>query len=119
MELAVEIATVLPTNVLDIPSADLHEIQMMNHQNPAKALSSLNLNSSKNLGVRVLMGCSMVLLFATGLEAKQIVWEYRVISVNTSPRALETTLNENGAQGWELLEINTKGIAIFKRQKAS
>ena len=71
------------------------------------------------MGVRVLMGCSMVLLFATGLEAKQIVWEYRVISVNTSVRALEATLNENGAQGWELVEINAKGVAIFKRQKAS
>lgn len=114
-----EIATVRPTNVLDNPSADRHEIHMIPHQNPVKKLSSHHLNSSKNLGVRVLMGCSMVLLFATGLEAKQIVWEYRVISVNTSPRALETTLNENGAQGWELVEINTKGVAIFKRQKAS
>lgn len=92
---------------------------MIPHQNPVKTLSAPHLNSRKNLGVRVLMGCSMVLLFATGLEAKQIVWEYRVISVNTSPRALETTLNENGAQGWELVEINTKGVAIFKRQKAS
>ena len=92
---------------------------MFPHQNTVNVLSSVNLNSSKNLGVRVLMGCSMVFLFATGLEAKPIVWEYRVISVNTSPRALETTLNENGAQGWELIEINTKGIAIFKRQKAS
>jgi hypothetical protein len=56
-------------------------------------------------------------LFASGLEAKQIVWEYRVIAVNTSQRALEATLNANGAEGWELVEINTKGMAIFKRQK--
>jgi Domain of unknown function (DUF4177) len=92
---------------------------MMNHQNPVKVSSNFKVNSRKNMGIRVLMGCSMVLLFATGLEAKQIVWEYRVISVNTSIRALEATLNENGAQGWELVEINTKGVAIFKRQKAS
>lgn len=90
---------------------------MMTHQKPAKNPSSINLTSSKSTGVRILMGCSMVLLFATGLEAKPIVWEYRVITVNTTPRVLEATLNENGAQGWELVEINTKGIAIFKRPK--
>lgn len=105
--------------ILDKPSAHLHQNQMIIVQKPAKNLSSLNLGSSKNAGVRILMGCSMVLLFATGLEAKQIVWEYRVISVNTSQRALEATLNENGAQGWELVEINVKGVAIFKRQKAN
>ncbi len=91
---------------------------MITQPNPFKNPSPVNLVSRKNAGVRILMGCSMVLLFATtGVEAKQIVWEYRVISVNTSPRALEATLNANGAEGWELVEINTKGIAIFKRQK--
>lgn len=92
---------------------------MIAQQKPSKNLSSLNLASSKNAGVRILMGCSMVLLFATGLEAKQIVWEYRVISVSNSQRALESTLNENGAQGWELVSINPKNVAIFKRQKAN
>ena len=58
----------------------------------------------------------MLLLFATSVEART-VWEYRVISVNTTPRILEATLNENGAQGWELVEINAKGVAIFKRLK--
>lgn len=91
---------------------------MITHQKPSKNLPSINLAAGKSTGIRVLMGCSMVLLFATGLEAKPIVWEYRVITVNTSPRALEATLNENGAQGWELVEINSKGIATFKRPKA-
>lgn len=63
------------------------------------------------------MGCSMVFLFATGLEAKPVVWEYRVVTVNTTPRVLEATLNANGAEGWELVEITTKGVAIFKRPK--
>jgi hypothetical protein len=40
-----------------------------------------------------------------------------VVTVNTTPRVLEATLNENGAQGWELVEITTKGVAIFKRPK--
>ncbi len=91
---------------------------MMTLKKPSKNLSSINLTSGKNAGVRVLMGCSMVLLFATGLEAKPIVWEYRVITVNTTPRVLEATLNANGAEGWELVEINTKGVAVFKRPKA-
>lgn len=89
----------------------------MNLQRTLEYRPSINLAAGKSAGVRVLMGCSMVLLFATGLEAKQIVWEYRVITVNTSQRALEATLNENGAQGWELVEVNSKGVAIFKRQK--
>jgi hypothetical protein len=89
----------------------------MTLQKSSRNLLSINLAAGKSAGIRILMGCSMVLLFSTGLEAKQIVWEYRVITVNTSPRALEATLNENGAQGWELVEINTKGIAIFKRPK--
>jgi hypothetical protein len=90
---------------------------MMTLQKTSRNLSTTHLAAGKSAGIRILMGCSMVLLFSTALEAKPIVWEYRVISVNTSPRALEATLNENGAQGWELVEINTKGIAIFKRPK--
>lgn len=86
-------------------------------QHPFKKASSNYLNSGKNTGVRILMGCSMVLLFATGLEAKPIVWEYRVITVNITPRVLEATLNANGAEGWELVEITPKGVAIFKRPK--
>lgn len=89
----------------------------MNHQKLSMIFSPINLSAGKNSVVRTLMGCSMVFLFSTGLEAKPIVWEYRVITINTTPRVLEATLNENGAQGWELVEINSKGIAIFKRPK--
>ena len=104
--------------ILDKPSTDLHQNEMMIYHKTPKNLPSINLAAGKSAGVRVLMGCSMVLLFATGLEARQIVWEYRVITVNTTPRVLETTLNENGAQGWELVEISSKGVAVFKRPKA-
>jgi hypothetical protein len=107
----------LTTILLDKPRADLHQQRMMNHQKPLGKSSSLRLASGKNAGIRILMGCSMVLLFSTGLEAKPMVWEYRVVTVNTTPRILEATLNENGAQGWELVEITTKGVAIFKRPK--
>lgn len=90
---------------------------MMKPQKTATRFSPIHLSAGKNAVVRTLMGCSMVFLFSTGLEAKQIVWEYRVVTVNTTPRVLEATLNENGAQGWELVEITTKGVAIFKRPK--
>jgi hypothetical protein len=79
--------------------------------------SPINLSTGRNAVVRTLMGCSMVFLFSTGLEAKPIVWEYRVVTINTTPRILEATLNENGAQGWELVEISSKGVAVFKRPK--
>ena len=79
--------------------------------------SPITLSTGRNAVVRTLMGCSMVFLFSTGLEAKPIVWEYRVVTINTTPRILEATLNENGAQGWELVEISSKGVAVFKRPK--
>jgi hypothetical protein len=79
--------------------------------------SPTKLSAGRNAVVRTLMGCSMVFLFSTGLEAKPIVWEYRVFTINTTPRILEATLNQNGAQGWELVEINSRGVAVFKRPK--
>jgi hypothetical protein len=79
--------------------------------------SPITLSSGKNAVVRTLMGCSMFFLFSTGLEAKPIIWEYRVVTINTTPRIMEATLNENGAQGWELVEISSKGVAVFKRPK--
>jgi hypothetical protein len=89
----------------------------MKHQKTSPISALMNPSAGKNAVVRLLMGCSMVLLFSTDLEAKQTVWEYRVITVNTTPRILEATLNENGEQGWELVEINSKGVAVFKRPK--
>ncbi|MGL4398381.1 MAG: DUF4177 domain-containing protein [Luteolibacter sp.] len=89
----------------------------MKHQKASSIFALTNRSAGKNAIVRTLMGCSMIFLFSAELEAKQIVWEYRVITVNTTPRVLEATLNENGAQGWELVEINSKGVAVFKRPK--
>jgi Domain of unknown function (DUF4177) len=68
-------------------------------------------------GVSLLGGCMAVMMFASRAEAKTVVWEYLVLNAGLQNRALETFLNNNGAQGWELVQISAKGVAIFKRRK--
>ena len=67
-------------------------------------------------GRRFLAACAIVLLCGSGLQAKTPQWEYRVVSAATNTRTLETLLNTNGAQGWELVQIE-RGVAVFKRLK--
>lgn len=89
---------------------------MTEYQILAKTPSAMKPLAPKSLTARILMGCTMVLLVAGNADAKT-TWEYRVVTVNTSPRQLEDQLNTNGAEGWELVEITPKGVAIFKRLK--
>lgn len=42
-------------------------------------------------------------------------WEYRVVSAKLHQRVLEQMLNNQSAEGWELLQITDRGFAIFKR----
>ena len=44
-------------------------------------------------------------------------WEYTVIPAGYATRQLQNLLNSYGAEGWELVQINVHGVAIFKRQK--
>ncbi len=44
-------------------------------------------------------------------------WEYKVENANMSNRQLETFLNQRGAEGWELICVSEKGVAVFKRPK--
>ena len=47
-------------------------------------------------------------------------WEYEKIDLNSLPRGQSDlgTLNAAGAEGWELVAINTCNIAIMKREIA-
>jgi hypothetical protein len=72
---------------------------------------------ARSLRNRLFMGCTLILLFAGGVEAKPTVWEYQVVNAGLSNRRLEALLNEKGADGWELVQISNN-IAIFKRVKA-
>ncbi len=67
-------------------------------------------------GRRILAGCAIVLFCGSALQAKTPQWEYRVVNAATNNRTLETLLNTNGAQGWELVQVD-RGVAIFKRLK--
>ncbi|HEX8708445.1 MAG TPA: DUF4177 domain-containing protein [Pyrinomonadaceae bacterium] len=58
----------------------------------------------------------------------QTTWEYRVVYVPGARNLSERTMNELGAQGWELITfqaINNEGVTIgagnyfFKRARAS
>lgn len=45
------------------------------------------------------------------------VWEYTVASAKLNNRNLEALLNSYAKQGWELVEITPKSVAIFRRVK--
>lgn len=67
------------------------------------------------------MGCAIAILCTGSVQAaapKVVVWEYRVVNAGMDNRQLEALLNSNGAAGWELVQINARGVAIFKRPKA-
>jgi hypothetical protein len=48
-------------------------------------------------------------------EARPVKWEYVVVSAALNNRNLEQMLNARGAEGWELVALTRKDVAIFKR----
>lgn len=48
-------------------------------------------------------------------EARTPKWEYLVVSAALKNRPLEQMLNARGAEGWELVVLTRKDVAIFKR----
>jgi hypothetical protein len=49
-------------------------------------------------------------------EARPPKWEYLVASAGLKNRNLEQMLNARGAEGWELVALTRKDVAIFKRE---
>ena len=49
-------------------------------------------------------------------EAQSPKWEYTVVSAALNNRNLEQMLNARGAEGWELVALTRKDVAIFKRK---
>ena len=59
-----------------------------------------------------------VLLASVGVaEAKAPKWEYLVVNAGLKNRNLEQMLNARGAEGWELVALTRKDVAIFKRAR--
>ena len=48
-------------------------------------------------------------------EARTPKWEYLVVNAGLQNRNLEQMLNARGADGWELVALTRKDVAIFKR----
>jgi hypothetical protein len=48
-------------------------------------------------------------------EARPPKWEYLVVTAALKNRNLEPMLNARGAEGWELVALTRKDVAIFKR----
>ena len=67
----------------------------------------------KNLRSLMLVG---VCLASVGIaEARSPKWEYLVVNAGLKNRNLELMLNERGAEGWELVAVTRKDVAVFKR----
>lgn len=42
--------------------------------------------------------------------------QYQVVNAKLNQRPLEQMLNAQAAQGWELVQITERGMAVFKRK---
>jgi len=94
----------------------------MNNPLPHRLPHSREISTIKRLGsghgiMRLLAGFAFILLLTCAADARPPVWEYRVVNAHFDNRQLESLLNSNGAEGWELVQISAKGVAVFKRQK--
>ena len=56
------------------------------------------------------------LALLSSAEAQTPRVEYRVVSAKLNLRPLEQMLNAQAAQGWELVQITDRGMAIFKKK---
>lgn len=74
--------------------------------------NSLSLSRNRCLGL--LAGCLLVLFIPNEAHAR---WEYKVINAGVGTRQLENLLNTHGKAGWELVQINNSGVAVFKRRR--
>jgi hypothetical protein len=61
----------------------------------------------------VVVGVMMSL--SSPCEARSPNWEYLVVNAGLKNRNLELMLNERGAEGWELVAVTRKDVAVFKR----
>lgn len=64
----------------------------------------------------VLLAGVFGLALLSSAEAQTPRVEYRVVSAKLNLRPLEQMLNAEAAQGWELVQITDRGMAIFKRK---
>ncbi len=76
--------------------------------------------SLRSIGTAALLAAILALLSAPTVAAKD-KFQYLVVDLTKAeagtPAQLEALLNRLGAEGWELVQSNAAGVAIFKREK--
>lgn len=72
-------------------------------------------SSSRALFLALVL-CLPVTAFAASKSDKAPQWEYQVISAKLNQRPLEQLLNAQAAQGWELVQITDRSLAIFRKR---
>ena len=95
----------------------------MNNPLPHLLPNDREISTSKSLGssrriISLFLGLTFIFLFSCVADARPVKWEYTVVNAGLANRQLENLLNSYGLEGWELVQINSSGIAIFKRQKS-
>lgn len=84
-----------------------------NSDSCATAGSWQNSTMMKSLRNLVLVGVCFASVCVA--EARPPKWEYLVVTAALKNRNLEPMLNARGAEGWELVALTRKDVAIFKR----
>ena len=75
---------------------------------------SVSRTFGRRLPLFLAVGFGLALL--TPAHAQMPRWEYRVLSAKLNMRPLEQLLNAQAAEGWELVQITDRGMAIFKKK---
>ena len=63
-----------------------------------------------------LVFAAVILSAPNTAQAQSLKWEYLVVNAALKNRNLEQMLNARGAEGWELVALTRKDVAIFKRE---
>jgi hypothetical protein len=66
---------------------------------------------------RLILGCALLPLLTCGAFTKNPKWEYQVVAANLGARQLTVFLNNQAAEGWELVQITENRLAVFKRKR--
>lgn len=71
----------------------------------------------RSSGLATCIAALLLLTSVAPLEAKPPKWEYLVVSAGLKNQPLQQMLNNQGAQGWELVAFTPGSVAVFKRIK--
>ncbi len=74
------------------------------------------MNHRTALRLAMVLAAVFLLAPAPAAQAAPPKWEYLVVTAALQNRPLEQMLNARGSEGWELVALTRKDVAIFKRR---